>query len=84
MIIKIDKTTTVDTDTDLGPAERHVVQKLFGWKMMVDSVSQFREKKKKTLSEGWNKHGPVRESKALALIIKKFEKEIRERLSDKK
>ena len=84
MIIKIDKTRVVDTDTDLGPEERHVVQKLLGWKMMVDSVSQFREKKKKALSEGWNKHGPIRESKTLALIAKKLEKEIRKRLGEVK
>ena len=45
MIIQIDSNTEVDTDRDLNSEERHILQKLFGWKTMVDSVEQFQQKK---------------------------------------
>ena len=45
MIIQIDSNTEVDTDRDLSSEERHILQKLFGWKTMVDSVEQFQQKK---------------------------------------
>ncbi len=84
MIIQIDNKTKIDTDRDLNSAERHVLQKLIGWKTMVDSMAQFREKKRSALQVGWNNSGPIQESKALALVIQQFEKELRLRLTDRK
>lgn len=84
MIIHIDNNTEIDTDLDLSSAERHVVQKLFGWKSMVSSVAQFREKKKSALQVGWNNSGPMRESRALALVAQQLEKELHFRLSNEK
>lgn len=84
MIIRIDNNTEIDTDRDLKPAERHVLQKLFGWKTMVDSVAQFRKKKHSALQVGWNNSGPIHESKALALIIQHLEKELQLRLAKSK
>jgi hypothetical protein len=84
MIIQIDNNTEVDTDRDLSSEERHILQKLFGWKTMVDSVAQFRQKTASALSVGWNNSGPVRESRALALVIQQLEKELRLRLKNEK
>lgn len=84
MLIDIDGKIKIDTDRDLNSAERHILQKLFGWKTMVDSISQFREKKRSALQKGWNNSGPVRESKALALVIQKLEKELEIRLQQGK
>lgn len=84
MIIEIDGDITIDTDIDLTAAERHIVQKLFGWKSMVTSVVQFQEKKESALRVGWNNSGPVRESQALALIAQQLEKELRHRLRNSK
>jgi len=83
MIIPIDNNTEIDTDRDLSSEERHVLQKLFGWKTMVDSVAQFRQKKESALIVGWNNSGPIRETKALALVCQQLEKELRLRLKTK-
>jgi hypothetical protein len=82
MIIQIDSNTEIDTDRDLSSAERHVLQKLFGWKTMVDSVAEFRQKKESALFVGWNNSGPVRETRALALVVQQLEKELRLRLAN--
>jgi hypothetical protein len=81
MIIKIDSNTEIDTD-DLSSEERHVLQKLLGWKTMVDSVAEFQRKKESALFVGWNNSGPIRESRALALVIQQLEKELRLRLAN--
>ena len=82
MLIHIDNKTEIDTDRDLSAEERHVLQKLFGWKTLVDSVAQFQQKKKSALFVGWNNSGPIRESRALALVIQQLEKELRLRLKN--
>jgi len=82
VIIKIDNNTEIDTDRDLSSEERHILQKLFGWKTMVDSMAQFRQKKESALFVGWNNSGPIRESKALALVIQKLENDLRLRLAN--
>lgn len=81
MIIQVANNTEIDTDRDLSAEERHVLQKLFGWKTMVDSVAEFRRKKELALSVGWNNSGPVRESRALALVVEQLEKELCLRLA---
>lgn len=80
MIIDIDAHTTVDTARDMGPAERHVVQKLMAWKTLVTSLDQFRQKRAEALAAGWNGSGPVRETRALALVCGRLEKDVKERL----
>ena len=82
MIIHIDGNRSIDTDRDLSAAERHVLQKLFGWKTMVKSVEQFRRKKEESLRAGWNNSGPIDESAALALVIQQMEKELELRLKN--
>jgi hypothetical protein len=82
MIINIYDGTSIDTVKDLGAEERHIVQKLFAWSTMVESVARFRELKKKALSDGWNNSGPVRESRALSLVANDLEIRIRRRLKN--
>jgi len=80
MIIKTYDGISIDTAKDFGPEERHIVQKLFAWAGMVESVAQFRELKKKALAEGWNNSGPVGESHNLTLVVNELEIQIRQRL----
>ncbi len=82
MIIKIFDGQSINTATDLGPEERHIVQKLMAWDSMVKSLDQFREIKKKALTSGWNNSGPVRESRALSLVVKHLEFRICQRLKN--
>lgn len=69
----------IDTAT-LSSEERHILQKLFAWKSLVDSVALFREKKKDALKAGWNNSGPVSESRALSLVMAHLETQVRLRL----
>ena len=65
---------------DLTAPERHILQKLFAWEAMSESVLQFREKKKKALEDGWNGSGPVSASPALKTVCGDMEKNITARL----
>jgi hypothetical protein len=76
MIIKIWNGQTFDTEKDLTPSERHILQKLFAWESMVDTLEEFREKKDRALNVGWNHSGPVGESRNLSMIIKDLEKRV--------
>lgn len=69
-----------DTNRDLTPEERHILQKLFLWESMASSLAQFREKKEAALSKGWNNSGPVRQSAALKKIVLDLEAKIVRRL----
>ena len=81
MIVKTNSGGCFDTDKDLTAPERHVLQKLFAWEAMAESVSQFRQKKrKKALEDGWNGSGPVFASQALKTICKDMEKKVAARL----
>lgn len=71
----------VDTDRDLAPAERHVLQKLFLWESMAMSVEQFKEKTRDALLKGWNNSGPVAESPPLRLIIGELERRVASRVN---
>lgn len=79
MIITTTTGEKIDTDS-LSSEERHILQKLFAWKSLVDSVALFREKKKEALKNGWNNSGPVSESRALSLVIAHLETQVRLRL----
>ena len=74
MIIKTKNGKHFDTDQDLTAPERHILQKLFAWEAMSESVFQFREKKGKALDDGWNGSGIVSASPALKAICKDMEK----------
>jgi hypothetical protein len=82
MIINTSDGKNIDTETDLSPEERHILQKLFLWESMASSLSQFRGKKHTALSKGWNNSGKIRESPALKSIINDLEKKIINRLED--
>jgi hypothetical protein len=60
-----------------------VLQKLFAWQDMAESVEQFREKKEEALQKGWNNTGPIRASVALKLIVKHMETKVVDRLKKK-
>lgn len=79
MIITSSTGEKIDTAT-LSSEERHILQKLFAWKSLVDSVALFREKKNEALKNGWNNSGPVPESRALSLVIAHLETQVRLRL----
>lgn len=81
MIIRTDSGQTVDT-ADLSPEERHVIQKLLAWMTLVDTVEQFRQKKQQALAAGWNDSGPVRETRALSLVVRHLDKQVRQRVKN--
>ena len=80
MIIPRDNKTEIDTDRDLSPEERHVLQKLLCYKAVADSLDEFREKKDTAYIVGWNNSGPIKESRALKLVVQQMEKDLRLRL----
>jgi hypothetical protein len=80
MIITTSGGESFDTQKDLTAPERHVLQKLFVWQDMADSVEQFREKKEEALQKGWNNSGPIKASVALKLIGKHMENKVIDRL----
>jgi len=82
MIITLFHGKTIDTATDLTSEERHIVQKLFAWKSVADSLAQFREIKDRAMEMGWNNSGPVRESRTLTMIVQHLEKELIMRLKN--
>ena len=85
MIINTFDGKAIDTESDLTSEERHVLQKLFLWETMADSIEQFRQKKEEALLRGWNNSGQVNESPVLKSVISHLESKILKRLSpDKK
>lgn len=81
MIINTADGNTFDTERDLTPEERHVLQKLFLWESMAENIEQFRQKKKEALLRGWNGSGQINESPAFKIIVDHLEKKILARLS---
>ena len=80
MIISTESGQTFDTDKDLTPPERHVLQKLFAWEAMAESIEQFREKKLEALEKGWNQSGAVKAGPAFQAITREMEKKLMKRL----
>jgi hypothetical protein len=80
VIIKTTDGREIDTARDLTGPERHILQKLFAWRSMADSLAQFREKTHGALARGWNNSGPVKMSPMLAAVIRDMEKKVSERL----
>lgn len=83
MIIPIDNKPDVDTD-DLSSEEKHIIQKLLCWKVIVGSMEHFKEKSALSLATGWNDSGPVSASKGLTQVIKQMERELLARLKEEK
>ena len=84
MIINTVDGKAIDTEEDLSAEERHILQKLFLWESMAESIEQFRDEKKKALSKGWNCSGEISESPALKSIINHLEKKLLSRLTPDK
>jgi len=83
MIIRTSSGETYDTQKDLKPVERHILQKLFLWETMANSIEEFRQKKRLALEKGWNNSGPVAETKALRAIVAELENRLSKRLAQK-
>ncbi len=81
MIITIGNGKSFDTMKNLSAVERHILQKLFIWESMANSLEEFREKKEQALKSGWNNSGPISESQVLRMIIQDLEKKIVGRLT---
>lgn len=79
MIISIDNGVDVDTDV-LSSEERHILQKLLCYKVIVNSLSEFRENTDRAFTKGWNDSGPVRKSETLVKVIQQMEKDLLLRL----
>ncbi len=79
MLIRLDNNKEIDTDI-FSSEERHILQKLIGWKSLVISMAEFQQKKESALSTGWNNSGPIQETEPLTLVIRQMEKELRIRL----
>jgi hypothetical protein len=80
VIISLDNGGTVDTDTELSPVERHVLQKLLCYREFVSSVDEYRHKKAAAYTTGWNDSGPIEESAVMTRISDQLEREITTRL----
>jgi len=76
MIITTQSGQQFDTNQDLTPAERHVLQKLLLWESMASSVQEFREKKRAALTKGWNNSGPLEQGATLKKILVDLEAKI--------
>ena len=81
MLIKISNDQKIDTDS-FNSEERHVLQKLIGWKSLVNSMAEFQKKKESALFTGWNNSGPIHATENLALVIQQLEKELLARLEN--
>jgi len=83
MLIKISNDKDIDTD-DFNSEERHVLQKLIGWKSLVNSMAEFQKKKESAIFTGWNNSGPIHATENLTLVIEQLEKELHLRLEKNK
>ncbi|RJR22480.1 MAG: hypothetical protein C4582_06600 [Desulfobacteraceae bacterium] len=82
MKINTDAGLILDTDRDFTAAERHILQKLFLWESMAESIEQFRQKKNEAMLKGWNSSGPVPVSGALSAVTADMEKRVARRLKE--
>jgi hypothetical protein len=82
MILKTRTGTSVDTENDLTPGERHILQKLLVWEAMASSPEEFRRKKDEAFKRGWNQSGPLREREIMESITTDMEEKVIRRLSE--
>ena len=83
MIICTSDGKSIDTETDLSAAERHILQKLLAWQSLVKTDAEFKKKRANAFAAGWNKSGPVAERPAMKTIIDDMEKKLLSRLKKK-
>lgn len=57
-----------------------MLQKLFAWEAMAESLEQFRQKKAEAILKGWNNSGAVKTGSAFAAITKDMERKVIERV----
>ncbi len=81
MILTLKTGKSFDTEKDLNPPERHILQKLLIWEAMASSLEEFRQKKHQAFQKGWNQSGPIRENQAMKSIIADLEEKVIRRLS---
>ena len=84
MIITTQNGKSFDTETDLTAPERHILQKLFLWQTMANSLEQFREKTHEALNKGWNNSGKIEQSPILKTIVHNMEKKVTARLTERR
>lgn len=60
--------TVIDTERDLGPAQRHVAQKLMAWLSLGLAPAELRRRLATALCVGWNNEGAVSPSPALTAM----------------
>ena len=82
MIIQLTEYKAVDTDLELSPEERHILQKLLCYVYFAGSIEEFREKKTKAFVVGWNNSGPIRESEIMGQIAEQLERTLDKRLQE--
>ena len=80
MIITTEDGQSFDTEKDLEPAERHILQKLFLWETMAASLGEFKENTDAALRSGWNCSGPIDGNSALRSIVRDLEAKVSKRL----
>ncbi len=83
MIITLSTGREIDTETDLSAEERHIVQKLYAWASVIDSIETFRDKRTQAVEAGWNDSGPVVERNVMREILKDIEKELSAKFKQK-
>lgn len=80
MQITLSNGRKIDTEKDLTAEERHIIQKLYAWQSLVDSLDAFRKKVQQAFHSGWNNSGPVACRGVMDQIIADLEKTVRQRL----
>jgi hypothetical protein len=80
MIYTTQRGESFDLEKDFSSPERHILQKLFIWKDMADSVEEFRLKKREALAKGWGDSGPIQASRNLESMTRDFEAQVALRL----
>ncbi len=80
MQIHLSNGRKINTEKELTAEERHIVQKLYAWQSLVDSLDAFREKVRQAFDSGWNNSGPVARRDIMQQIVADLEKAVIERV----
>jgi hypothetical protein len=84
MLYTTEKGETFDMERDFSSPERHILQKLFLWQEMAESVEVFRQKKAEALQAGWNNSCPIKESPGLECVTQVLERKVALHLAGEK
>ncbi len=80
MRITLSNGRSFDPKRDLNAEERHIVQKLYAWADVIDSIGAFKEKRKQAMDAGWNGSGKIIERSVLRQILDDLEKTVNKSL----